>query len=248
MSEKAIYKITITNFKKHNPSIKKSYKSTLISNNFCQDPKLGMLPITTRWLFLNLVLTCGDFGGDSIELSSKQLREMLECNRNIDRELDSLQSLQVLSYEKKSFLYKLKEIKVNEKKLKEVTETSKSLESKKENPDKTENLRIWQTYLDAYRLRYGIEPVRNAQVNAQVSNLRKKLGADDACSVVLFYLKHNDAWYLKNTHSFGLCLKDAETLRTQMLRGRAVTMTEARKGESEIKIQQNLIDAQKGGF
>lgn len=102
--QKLIYRITLTNFSKYNSSIKKGHKATLISNKFCEDAKLRMLPMTTRWLFLNLILTCGDFGGDTVELSSDRLREMLECNRNIDRALSELEEIQVLTFEKNEFL------------------------------------------------------------------------------------------------------------------------------------------------
>lgn len=97
---KFIYKISVTNFSKHNANLKKGHKSTLISNNFCTDPKLGMLPMSTRWMFLGLVLTCGDLTRDTVEISAKHLRDLLECNRNIDGALDSLQELQLLSYSK----------------------------------------------------------------------------------------------------------------------------------------------------
>lgn len=55
-------------------------------------------------MFLGILLTCGDFAQDTVELSSKDLRDLLECNRSIDRELDSLQELQVLRYDKIEFL------------------------------------------------------------------------------------------------------------------------------------------------
>lgn len=107
-------------FQKYNGTIKKGHKSTLISNNFCSDPKLGALPMSTRWMFLGIVLTCGDLARDTVEMSSKQLRNLLECNRNIDGELDQLQEIQVLSYTKNEFLLNRKEKKVIEKKRKEL--------------------------------------------------------------------------------------------------------------------------------
>jgi hypothetical protein len=118
-NNKFIYRITVTNFNKYNSTLKKGHKSTLISNNFCSDPKLGTLPMTTRWMFLGIVLTCGDFTRDTVEMSSKALRNLLECNRDVDRELYSLQSLQVLTFEKIDPFMNRIEKKVKESKRKE---------------------------------------------------------------------------------------------------------------------------------
>lgn len=110
------------------------------------------------------------------------------------------------------------------------------------------NRQIWEAFSTAYELRWKVKPLRNAAVNAQISNLRKKVGITDAVALVKFYLTHNDQWYLKNTHAFQFCLKDAETLRTQMLRGQTITGTQARNGEKQINLMQNAAEAKKGGF
>lgn len=121
--------------------------------------------------------------------------------------------------------------------------------AKKKNPEESEhNRQIWEAYFNAYRLRWGVDPVRNATTNSQISNLRKKLGVDDAIKVVEFYLKHNENWYLKNTHSFGLCLKDAETLRTQMLKGKAITTRDVRSFEKQLGHMELQEELKKGGF
>ena len=110
--------------------------------------------------------------------------------------------------------------------------------------EKEVNKKIWESYFNAYRLRYGVEPVRNATVNTQISNLRKRLG-EEACKVVEFYLSHNDSFYLKSTHSVGLCLKDCESLRTQMLRGTAITNSMVKSFEKRNKTAETLAELDK---
>lgn len=110
--------------------------------------------------------------------------------------------------------------------------SSKPTKSKRLTKDETaDNVLIWEAYSNAYRKRYGIDPVRNLTVNSQVSSLRKKLGTEEAIQVVEFYLTHTKSFYLEKTHTFGFCLNDAETLRTQMIKGRAITTTAARMAE-----------------
>lgn len=230
----SLYIITVPKFLEHNSGIKKGHKKTLISNNFCWDSKLGVVPLTVRWLYLGILLTCGDLTRDTIELNERQVRELLESSWSIDRALDALQSLQLLSYTKNEFFINRIEKNRIEKKVKEVIPTSKIENDKKQ--EKDENKKIWLSYVNAFRSRYGIEPQRNAKINSQVSQIRKNLGFEDAFNVVKFYLTHNDSWYLKKTHEFGQCLKDCETLRTQMLRDKPITSTMVKNFE---KAQQN---------
>ena len=100
----------------------------------------------------------------------------------------------------------------------------------KEKPDTDLNRDIWEAYRKAYSNRYLVDPVRNQTTNSQISQLAKRLG-NEAPEVVSFYLTHNDAFYVKATHAIGLCLRDCESLRTQMLRGRGITFTEAKNFE-----------------
>ena len=250
-----IFRIHLPNFEKYNPGKKKTYKKTMIANNFTDDPKLSVLPLSLRWMYLGLVLTCGDHGSDVLELSENTLRDMLESSKSVTGALDTLQSFQLLTYE--NITPNIKEYNIKESKVKEYR-TGGQLEltqpvqeppkpSKKKDPQATEENRlIWNAFFDAYRERYGIEPVRNLTVNSQVSALRKKLGTEEAIKVVRFYLTHNDSYFLKNTHTFGHCLSSAETLRTQMLRGKPITGNDVRGFEQADRYNQALKKIESG--
>lgn len=126
-------------------------------------------------------------------------------------------------------------------------EQEKDKDKDKENSLK--NKIIKNAYSEAYVLRYGIEPAtKNASFNSMVSKLREKLGVDEAVEVVRFYLTHNDGFYIKATHSFNLCLRDADTLRTQMLKGKAITMNDVRRFEKSLEQKKIIDDANNGGF
>jgi hypothetical protein len=108
-------------------------------------------------------------------------------------------------------------------------------------PDKEINRQIWDSYRSSYKNRYGVEPVRNATINAQVSQLAKRLGKE-AVEIVSFYLKHSDGFYVSKCHPVGLCLRDAESLRTQWLRGKAITRNDVKRFEQNQE-RLNLMQA-----
>lgn len=97
-------------------------------------------------------------------------------------------------------------------------------------PEKELNFLTWNSYKESYLNRYKTEPVRNATVNGQISNLVKRLGGE-APEVIRFYLDQNRAFYIQSCHPVGLCLKDAESLRTQWASRVTVLPTQARQIE-----------------
>lgn len=172
--------------------------------------------------------------------------------------MSSLQELRILTYEKIPSLYKLNKRKVNEMKVKEVPARSAEAASpapvdpisilpviEKPKPNTEANRIAWSAYRDAYVQRYDVEPVRNATVNTQISNFVKRVG-EEAPAIIAFYLTHNDAFYLKSMHQFGLALRDAEALRTQWLKNRAVTMKDVRDFENSSHYHQQLEKIKKG--
>lgn len=129
-----IYKITVNNWKRYNATIKPGHKKTMISNNFCTDAKLREVPVSVRWMFLGIVLACGDVGGDTVEVSDKQLRVLLESSWSIGRALSSLQSLQVLSYEEIAVFTNRIEKKRREEKVREEKISATEPKTQKESP------------------------------------------------------------------------------------------------------------------
>lgn len=105
--------------------------------------------------------------------------------------------------------------------------------------DKTLNASIWESYLSAYRLRYKVDPVRNAKVNGIVSQLGKRLGAE-AVAVVAFFVTSNQTYYLQRTHAIDCCLKDAESLHVQWQKGKAITRADVHEFEKKAVMAETL--------
>ena len=86
---------------------------------------------------------------------------------------------------------------------------------------------VWDAYKDAFHARYGVEPPRNAKVNAGLCQVVARLGIDDAVAVAGWYPTHNGRWYVEKGHSVAIMVADAEKLRTEWATGKTVTSTKA---------------------
>lgn len=113
---------------------------------------------------------------------------------------------------------------------------------------------IWDSYRSAYLQRYGAEPVRNATVNAQLAQVVKRLGSEEAPDVAAFYVGHNGAFYAGRMHPVGLLLNDCEKLRTEWATGHRMTATKARQldktqatGDVFAKLIAEAEEAQRAG-
>lgn len=109
----------------------------------------------------------------------------------------------------------------------------------------------WQAYEEEYERRYRVKPTRNAKVMGQVTQFCKRVPAAEAPSIVRFFLSHPKSFYVQKLHEFGLCLADAESLRTQFLAQTTVTdsmLSEYRRRATETRtrgIAEILADKEK---
>ncbi len=80
----------------------------------------------------------------------------------------------------------------------------------KSGPKKT--VVTWEAYREAFAARYGTDPIRNKVVNSQLSAFVDRVGAGPAPEIAAFYLTHSDPRFVREKHSIGLLLNQAERL------------------------------------
>lgn len=98
---------------------------------------------------------------------------------------------------------------------------------------------VWEAYKDSYQAKYGVPPIRNAQVNSICKQIVDRVGFEEAPNLVRFYLTHDNKFYLSKCHQLKYCLSDAEKLYTEMKKG--IKMT---RGTAEAVEAQQENDAQ----
>jgi hypothetical protein len=246
---KQVYHVKIDKFFLHNSKSKKGHTHFMVSKRIFNDEKISKLKPIEFQLYLYCLSICADIVSNEFEISAQMLPKYMRIGaQSLRNYLNRLQSFQLLTIEKtESFINRIEKKEI-EKKRKEKNLTAPQNVSSAQKPvssfehqseEKNLNRKIWQSYFDAYTLRYGVEPVRNGRINAQVSQLGKRLGAE-AVEVVKFYLTHNDGFYLKNSHAIGLCLKDAESLHSQWKRGVTITASKVKQFEKQNSIQETI--------
>ncbi len=90
---------------------------------------------------------------------------------------------------------------------------------------------VWDAYAAAYFQRYGVDPVRNARVNKNLSTLVDLLGADAAPPVAASFLRSQRALYVNSKHDTTLLVRDASKLHTEWVQGAHATDTEGRHAD-----------------
>lgn len=94
-------------------------------------------------------------------------------------------------------------------------------------------------------MKYGVSPIRNAQVNAICKQIVERVGIEDAPDLVAFYLSHDNKFYLSKCHQLKFCLSDAEKLYTEMKKGIKMTRgtIEAVESKQEDEAQYQRVMA-----
>lgn len=252
-----IYKITIINFDKYNGKKKKGYESIMLSCRFFDDAKIMRLTPLQRLIYIRLLLVAGDFISSSIEVHPEMIARstgvplqmiVRSLNALVENQLVTMENPPALIEEKrKEKTNKEKKKIVFEKKSDEISTVQERPSKLKDDDEKGLRKRIRDAYSECYKQRYGVDVVFNKEFNSKIKSLSLRLG-EEAIEVVKFFLTHNDGFYLKSTHSIGLCLRDCESLRTQMLRGRAITSSDIKRVEKMQQTTDLQKAYEKGGF
>lgn len=100
----------------------------------------------------------------------------------------------------------------------------------------------WQAYLEAFRGKYGVDPIRNARVMGQVKQFIDRVGQADAPDVLRFYLQQHDRWTVQNGHTMGVALQQAEKLAAGYRGAKMMTEKEARRID-EKQTTANILEA-----
>lgn len=91
---------------------------------------------------------------------------------------------------------------------------------------------VFDAWADSVMARHKILPERNAHWTKNASDLVARVGQEQAVELVQFYVRQNDAFYLRTIHDLRHAVKDFHVLIARMKTGRIVTSGSAKKTEA----------------
>lgn len=246
-----IYEIEVLKWEDNLAGLKKNHAYFPVLKRLFDHHRVATLTPLERLLYVILLGRCADEYSAVIRPTRNQLTTSIGSSRyDVVTALRSLERNQLVR-----LLKPLPERIGKERKREERKGISDGVEDRpapvvieptpmvtKANADRGANKRVWEAYREAYFARYQVEPIRNAKVNSNIAQFTARVGADEAPEIAAFFVRHNDSFYVKSMHAFGLCLRDAEALRTQWLKGRAITQADVRRFERNQE-HASIIDA-----
>ena len=82
---------------------------------------------------------------------------------------------------------------------------------------------VWQAYKQAYYERYAAYPLQNAKVMGQIKQFVAQVGQDNAAAIAVFFVSHNNSWYVQKKHDIGTLLMNAQAVAVDWQKGTQTT-------------------------
>lgn len=251
-----IYKITVTKWHEHNTSKKNTYKKTMISNNLITDGKICALPVSNRWLFLGLLLICGDNGKDTVTITERQVNDLLTTREGAHNALTRLQELQLVTVEKQSLIKEIKkEIKKEENKRNSVRVDKSKPERPEPDqmqiaiaPSTPENVGqiLYARYCVLWKSRYNASPPTKPQDTKNLKNFGQANGIDKTLAMLDSYFVMPDAYFVQRRHDIQTFLNNVNSIVAFQQSGKTITKKEVNQIDNMVT-NHNTLNALREG-
>ena len=119
--------------------------------------------------------------------------------------------------------------------------TDQKKPKKKKMEIKSEGSEVWDLYFQYYHQRWTVPPLRNVVVNSLLKAFSQRIPREEWESLMQFYFKQSDHWYLKEMHHPRCLVQHCEMLLTRMRTGVVITSSKAHSME---KLSDNLNASQ----
>ena len=267
--KKTIYKITVLNWEKYNGDIKPGHKKIMLSTRFLDDSKIRAVTPVTRLLYLSCLLVAGELTRGQIEVSHESLVFHSGVKSgSLQSQLDQLQSLQLLTYEKIDPLITRQDKKRHNKKVLEVAAPEKSephpveqipfhpdLSPEPEKPvvvGKKKNLPVVGTqdviarYCELWKIRYGTNPPVGGSASGKFKELVTDHGKEKALQFIEAYLRMPDQWFLTKRHDVWTLLANLNAVAQFIATGKTISRKEIQQFDQAVS-NQNTLNALREG-
>lgn len=261
------FKITITNWEKHNGTKKKNHRYFMLEYRFFEDEKISQLKQIEALLFLKCLCIAADLMSNRCVVHAGLMPRRWRVNdRLMENCLKSLQSFQLLSYEKNESFKTIKEKKTKEKTLQDITRQQKnSLRVEKkinsenfefnENqqslaiaPPPAENIGqvLYGKYCTLWKQRYNTSPPTKPQDAKNLKNFGLANGVEKTISMLETYFVMPDSFFLQRRHDIQTFLYNVNSIVAFQTSGKVLTKREANQLDSMVTTNNTLSALREG--
>lgn len=248
-----IFKIRVVKWNEHNKSAKNTYKKTMVSHTIVTDAKLLSLPVGCRWLFVCLILRCGENGNDTVTLTERQVNDILSTRIGAENALSLLQSLQLVTFEKTALIKeRKKELKERKKEENSRREQQLPLEpenaSRQDKPAPVNASHLIAFYCDTWKVRYKAEksPPMLPHHSKNLKTLMEQVGLERAKRLVEAYLSMPDSWFVTKRHDIPTLMGNLNAVTQFADSGKMFTRRQINQLDVSATNQQTLDALDKG--
>lgn len=108
-----------------------------------------------------------------------------------------------------------------------LTVSSEEAKSPKKKKDAVSIVELRDAYERLYEARWKQKPARNATTNGMLATIARRIPAEHHAALGEFFIRQNDAFYLRDMHHLRWLVRDCETLLTRMQTGVVITKSKA---------------------
>lgn len=244
------FTITINNWDKHNNSKKKNHRSFLLEYRFFEDEKISQLRLIESVLFLKCLCIAADLMSSrfTIHVGLMPRRWRLDV-KSLENCLKTLQSFQLVTYEKNESFINTIQKKTKEKNTKQVVKELSSVKMSDDiSPPEKNTSNLIAHYCDKWKIAYRVNsnPVISAPDSKRLKDLIKTVGYEKAENLITGYLKMGDKWFITKRHDIPTMLSNLNSITQFLENGKLVTQSELQNLDKN-QTNQNTLDALRNG-
>lgn len=214
----SLIKITISNWTKFNPrSDRANYTWFRLQNTLFSDQKVFGLTHSQIALYLFLLCEASKGNKEELEISPAYIAALLKYDASeIDKDIKVLCDVGLMTAKSRpNDGQKPTKLPATNGRT-NVTDERNVTNVNLPEAEKPKSQIIKETYCNAYKKRYGINPTWAAKENTQAKRLIESIGFIEAQKLSGAYLDYPDPWHVRQKHPFTLLVAQVDKIRVEL--------------------------------
>lgn len=242
------FTVTINNWAKHNNSKKKNHRYFLLEYRFFEDEKVSQLRLIESSLYLKCLCIAADLMTERIVIHVGLMPRRWRVDvKLLENSLKTLQSFQLVTYEKnEAFINTIQyNTKENKRKQNKTPKAKVEASSDAQPPEKISDLIAH--YCDTWKVAYktNSNPIIQGKDAGNLNKFMKSVGYEKAKNVISAYLRMGDKWFITKRHDITTMLSNTNAIIQFMENGKLITQSELNnfdKNQTSRNLEKDILE------